>query len=394
MRILQAHNRHGSRGGADAVIDREHELLTRSGHDVAQFFTPPSDERSDRSWRNAAASVWNVEATRGLGEAIERFRPAVVHVHTPFPLMSPAIFRAAHRHGVPTVSTVHSYRYSCIAATLRRDGRLCEDCVGKTLKLPAVRHRCYHDNRPASAAMAASLTLHHSIGTFRRHVDTFLTLTEFSRQILLREGLAADQVSVKPNFVEDPGPTMPYDERTPTVLFVGRLVDEKGIRTLLAAWKKASRVGVRLIICGDGPLRTVVQQAAAQDSTIEFAGWLPGEVIIAAQKSAKMTVVPSEWYEAGPPLVLLDALACGTPLVTSDLENISRTVVETGAGLTFHMGDTDSLAKALCAMLEDPDAAARMGSAARGLYERDHTARASLAALESTYRRVTAPVTG
>lgn len=375
------------------MVDRERRLLEAAGHTVHQYFAPSSEESTDPAWRQAAAAVWNTRVTRQLTSEIASFRPTVLHVHTPFPLMSPAVFRSAHREGVPTVSTVHSYRYSCVAATLRRDGRICEDCVGAKLKLPAVRHRCYHDSLAGSGAMALSLSLHHTIGTFRRHVDCFLPLTEFSREILIRDGIPPDRVAVKPNFIDDPGPPVAYDEREPVVFFAGRLVEEKGIRTLLEGWRLAAPARHRLVVAGDGPLRDAVRIAADDDPSIELAGWLTAAEVSAFQRTSQLTVVPSEWYEAGPPLVLLEALAYGTPVLCSDLENICSTVVETRAGETFRTGDPVSFAKTLTAFLQDPSAAATMGKAARELYQRDHTAEIALCALEATYRRVAKPAT-
>jgi glycosyltransferase involved in cell wall biosynthesis len=385
MRILQAHSRHATRGGADHVIDRERELLVAAGHDVEQYFTAPA---SGPGVKQAAAAVWNVEAARDIRDRMRVWQPDVLHVHTPFPTLSPAVFWAAHAEGVATVGTVHSYRYSCIAATLRRDGHICEDCIASPLKLPGVRHRCYKDSVAASAVMTASLNLHRGIGTFTRRVGCFLTMTDFARHLLIRDGIPEQRVRVKPNCMDDPGEPVPFGEREPVVLFVGRLVQEKGITALLSAWRAVTG-DCRLVVIGDGPLRPEVEAAAAADATIEFRGWQTEDAVVRAQRTARLTVVPSEWYEAGPPLVMLQALACGTPLVTCDLENVAATAVASGAAVSFRTGDAASLAATLCRALADPAAGAVMGHAARGLYLRDHTPETTLEILESTYRSVT-----
>jgi glycosyltransferase involved in cell wall biosynthesis len=386
MRILQAHSRHATRGGADHVIDRERDLLVAAGHDVEQYFTEPA---SGAGLRQAAAAVWNVRAAREVRERIRAWRPDVLHVHTPFPTLSPAVFWAAHAENVATVSTVHSYRYSCIAATLRRDGHICEDCIESTLKLPGVRHRCYKNSVAASGVMTASLGLHRGIGTFDKRVGCFLTMTDFARNLLVRDGIPEDHIRVKPNCMDDPGEQVPFDDRDPVVLFVGRLVPEKGITALLAAWRATTTRGCRLVVVGDGPLRDEVESAAATDPSIDFRGWVSEEAVMQAQRSARLTVVPSEWYEAGPPLVMLQALASGTPLVTCDLENVAATAVGSGAALPFRTGDAASLAETLSRALADPSAGAAMGRAGRGLYLRDHTPEVTLEILESTYRSVT-----
>ncbi|QNN54031.1 glycosyltransferase family 4 protein [Nocardioides mesophilus] len=388
MRILLAHSQHSARGGADKVMEQEQELLREAGHEARQYVAADAGSTGQPAWRQAADAVWNNAAYRALRQEIRSFRPDVLHVHTPFPVLSPAAFRAASAEGIPAVTTVHSYRYSCIAGTLRRDGRICEDCVGSQWKTSGLRHGCYH-GRAASAAMTTSLVLHHRSGTFKNDVSRFLTLTEFARAVLVRDGIPADRVVVKPNFVEDPGHPVDYARRDPIALFAGRLVPEKGITTLLEAWRGARGSGARLVIVGDGPLREVVERAAGDDPSIDFRGWQTPEEVGALQARSRLTVVCSEWYE-GQPLVLLDALAHGTPLVVSDLDNLSSSVLAAGAGLSFRTGDPGSLGEALSAVLGDPGHAAAMGSRARDLYLRAHTPSAILADLERIYGEVIA----
>lgn len=388
MRILQAHNQHALRGGADAVVDRERALLEGAGHDVEQYFTPSADALGARSWQQGANAIWNRATVRGIAEAVSDFEPDLLHVHTPFPLMSPAIFWAARRHHLPVVATMHSYRYSCVAATLTRGGRVCEECVGGRLKVAAVRHRCYHGNLLATSAMVASLDVHRALGTFSDRVDRYLTLTEFGKQMLVREGIAEVKVGVKPNFVPDPGEPLPAPLRRNDVVFAGRLVAEKGVRTLLAAWASVRGVGARLLVMGDGPLADEVRRASATDPTITLLGWCSEARVLDELRHAQVAVVPSEWYEAGPPLVLLQALSAGTPALLSDVENIARRPVAAGAADCFATGDPRSLAVALRRMLSDRPRLERLGECARRLYLDQHTPEASLQSLEHTYRVV------
>src|SRR5688500_15165326 len=104
MRILQLHSHHAAKGGAPGVMAHERELLTSAGHSVEQYTVPAAQDAGIPSWRAAAKAVWNREAAREVTDRIHRFRPDVVHVHTPFPLLSPAVFRAAHAEGVPAVT--------------------------------------------------------------------------------------------------------------------------------------------------------------------------------------------------------------------------------------------------------------------------------------------------
>jgi glycosyltransferase involved in cell wall biosynthesis len=383
VRVVQAHNRHASRGGADDVLDREAALLRAAGHEVEQLLVEPGGSRG--ALADAAASVWNAGAVAELEHLMTRFRPDVLHVHTPFPVMSPAVFRAAHRKGVGTVATVHSFRYSCIVGTLRRDGQICEKCVGRVAKLAGVRHRCYHGSAAASLALTTSLVAHR--GTLRHHVDRFLPLTEFSAGILERDGIAPSHITVKPNCVDDPGRPTPADRRGGGALYVGRLVEEKGIATLLAAWREHDP-GISLTIVGDGPLRASVDAFSEAHPHVQALGWREPDEVSKLQATADLVVVPSEWYEAGPPLVMLQALASGTPVVSSDLANISGAALAAGAAVGFPPGDAEGLASAVETVAGDAQLRGRLGTAARELYLRSHTPAHIVSTLESVYAEV------
>jgi glycosyltransferase involved in cell wall biosynthesis len=188
--------------------------------------------------------------------------------------------------------------------------------------------------------------------------------------------------------MDDPSPLTPYGDRQAYVLFVGRLVEEKGLRTLLDAWRLAAPRHMSLRIAGDGPLRHLVEQFAEDDGSVEFLGWRSSAEIAKLQQEAMVTVVPSEWYEAGPPLVLLQALASGTPVLCCDLANICAGVTDAGAGLSFRTGDAASLSSRLTQILAGDADLLAMSGAARSVYEARHTPASTLATLERVYEEV------
>ena len=388
MRILQAHNHHAAKGGAMEVLAHERELLLDAGHDVEQYTLPAAEDLQMSALRAGAKAVWNREAARDVGAALRDFRADVLHVHTPFPLMSPSVFRAARAAGVPALTTLHSYRYSCVVGTCVRDGRVCEDCVGSRLKLPGIVHKCYHNSRGASVALTLGLDVHRAVGTFHKAVTRYLTLTEFSRNLLVRDGYPADRIVVKPNSVPDPGyrPEPSSEERR--VVFAGRLIDIKGVRTLLDAWQRTPS-GMTLVIAGDGELRPLVEERAAADPSIRFVGWVSEQEVTDLMASAELVVVPSQWYE-GAPLVILRSLGVGTPVLVSDLENLSTEVLEDEVGRTFAVGDATSLAEQLTAFAADPSRARDVRGRARASYDKRYSPQQDIRRLESLYSEVVA----
>jgi glycosyltransferase involved in cell wall biosynthesis len=388
VRILQLHNHHASLGGAMEVLAHEGQILSAAGHDVEQYTLPAAETLGLSALRAGAKAVWNVEAAKDVSSRIAAFHPDVVHVHTPFPLLSPSVFRAAYSAGVPAVTTLHSYRYSCVVGTCVRDGKICEDCVGSRLKLPGIRHACYHDSRPATVALTLGLGVHRAAGTFHKAVTRYLTLTDFARRLMVRDGYPEDRIFVKPNSVPDPGVAGRRTDGPRELFFAGRLIPIKGVLTLLEAWKGVPP-GMKLVIAGDGELRPAVEEAAAADSSIEFLGWVDEDTVTHRMRDAEVVLVPSEWYE-GQPLVMLRSLAVGTPLLTSDLENLCEDVMAAGAGWTFTTGDPASLRARLSELVERPELAADLRERCRETYVAQYSPAADLVRLEQTYTEVCA----
>lgn len=396
LRVLQVQSASRTSGGADAVMDFEAELLSSAGHVVERYVHPAvADELAGTraALRTAAEVVWNPAAAAEVARRSRAFSADIVHVHSPYPRLSPAVFAAAARSGAATVTTMHNYRLACPVATLAYQDRPCEACVGRRVKLPAVKRRCYHASRAATAAMAGSLTLHRAAGSFSRHLHRSLVFTEFARELFIREGLPADRIGLQANAVPDPGEPQHRSGPFGGVLFVGRLVPEKGIDTLLSAFEGLP--GVPLHIAGDGPLRGQVEAAAGRHDSIRYHGWLGDAGLAALFDRADLLVVPSTWYE-GQPLVMLQAMAAGLPLLVSGLDNLAQTAGVPDAGQTFRMGDTEDLRRQIRASVADLEGLRSRGRTARRLYSERHTPTRALVDLVGNYRaaRTTADISG
>jgi glycosyltransferase involved in cell wall biosynthesis len=287
----------------------------------------------------ARRTVWNGDTYRVVQAHIRRFGPDVIHAHNTFPLVSPALYYAADNAGVPVVQTLHNYRLICPAATLYRNGHVCEDCVGKMVPYGGVLHHCYRTSIGASATVGLMLTAHRFLRTYDRKIERYIALTEFTRKKFEAGGLPANKFVVKPNFLaDDPG------EGTGSgryALFAGRLSEEKGLRTLLDAWSGLSELPLK--IAGDGPLRPYVQARSAGRSHIELLGHLGREQLWDCLKAARFLVVPSEWYEGGQPMVVLEAIACGTPVLASDIGCLREVIREGVNGARFSPGNSVEL---------------------------------------------------
>jgi glycosyltransferase involved in cell wall biosynthesis len=384
MKVLLVHNHYQQRGGEDTVVEAEAELLSSRGHAVLRYGRHNDEIRglsASGKLRLAVGTTWARDTHHELRSMLARERPDVAHFHNTFPLVSPSAYYACNAAGVPVVQTVHNFRLLCPAATLLREQRICEDCVGR-LPWPGVLHACYHDSRAESMVIAVALSAHRIVGTYRQRVQRYLALTELGRELLIRGGLPADRIAVKPNFVSpDPG----YGEAIGDyVIFVGRLAHEKGILSLLDAWKQLPNIPLRII--GDGPLRAEVEARASSLAQARVLGQLPRDAVFEQLRGARLFVFPSEWYE-GLPMVLLEAMATGVPIVASRVGPIAEAMEGGRLGTLFRPKDADNLAHTVREALSNPSQLRAKALAARAAFERKYTAQVSYELLLSTYQQ-------
>jgi glycosyltransferase involved in cell wall biosynthesis len=384
MPVLLVHNYYQQAGGEDQVVAAEGAMLEGMGHGVTRYTVQNSSISAMPKARVAAMTTWNPEAYREIRGRVRRDRPAVMHCHNTFPLISPAAYRAARDEGVPVVQTLHNYRLLCPSATFFRNGRPCEDCMGKLVPWPGVVHACYRDSRAATGAVATMLGVHRMLGTWGRDVDVYIALTEFARRKFIEGGLPADRVMVKPNFVHpDPGLGGTVEAPGGYALFVGRLAAEKGIELLLKAWGRV-QANVPLKIVGDGPLAPLVVAAAKSTAMIEWLGPRARTDVLALMREASFLVVPSTWYE-GLPMIVAEAFAVGLPIVMSDIGGLSELVEHGRTGLMFRSGDVDELSARVDWAFGDPVRLRGMRVEARAEFEAKYTAERNYDLLMSIY---------
>jgi glycosyltransferase involved in cell wall biosynthesis len=391
LRVAMAHNHYGSEApsGENAAFEAERDLLRERGHDVLSF-----ERRSDEIRRRgivgtatgALSAPWNPFAARRLRTLLERERPDVLHVHNPFPLLSPAVFHAARGLPVATIWTLHNYRPFCAAATLMRDGAPCTECIDRRSPLPGVVHGCYRGSRAATLPLAAMIDLLQRAGTLATEVDAFVVLTEFQREMVIRAGLPAGRVHVKPNFHPRPPPVVPWREREPRVLFAGRLGPEKGVRVLLDAWSLWPGAPL-LEIAGDGPERGALEaraRAHGLGERVRFLGRISPSDVERRMAGARLLAVPSLCFE-GFPLVVRDAFAAAVPVAASRIGALERIVDDGATGLLFSPGDAADLHRRVAEAWADPSRLEAMGVAARAAFEARYTADLSYRALLAVY---------
>jgi glycosyltransferase involved in cell wall biosynthesis len=391
MKILLVHCHYlQTGGGEDVVFEKERQLLERAGHQVIVYRRSNVDVNSYRGVKRLVLlqkAVWNADTRDTFAELLRTEKPDVVHVHNTWVMISPSIYSACREAGVPVVQTLHNYRLLCPGETFFRDGRACEDCLEHSI-WGSVRHRCYRDSYAETAGKVLMLAVHRARHTWDREVASYIVLTEFARDKFLQGGLPAHKLFIKPNFVDpDPGPRAGDGSYA---IFAGRLSPEKRVSTMLSGWIRLhSRVP--LVIVGGGPQRAELEEEAirANLSSVVFKGKLSHDETLAAIKGARFLIFSSEWYETFG-LTMIEAFACGVPVICSRLGAMEEIVEEGRTGLHFTPGDSQDLAEKVQWAWDHPERMQQMGREARQEYERKYTAEKNYPRLMQIYREAIA----
>lgn len=383
MKILMLHNFYSEPGGEEKGFYSDCELFRSHNVDVITY-SQHNEHQQNNKFKTVARCVWSAADYSHILKLIKHEKPDIMHVHNDFPLLSPSIYHAAFRAGIPAVHTLHNYRWVCPAGTLSRRGKPCIKCIGKSMPWPGVVHACYHRGRAATAVVAAMLTTHNLMGTFRHRVQAAIVFTDFMKNIYIQAGFSESQIHLRANFI-DPDPGMGNGEGN-FVLFVGRLAAEKGIDVMLNAWAQFSS-GMSLKIVGQGPLYDQIRQRAISLPGVDLLGYVNKSYLDYLYKHAKILIVPSIWYE-GSPSVICEAYAAGLPVLASNIGSLSELVRDGYNGAHFTAGDAGSLADVMGRMLANPDRLLALRQGARQTYECKFTAAASFRRLMEIYASV------
>ncbi len=345
--ILMLHNSYQYGGGEDASTIAEIEVLRQAGHKVTLV-----EEHNDRikqfSFVNKLqlffSAAWNDKKYAEIRLLLQELKPDLCHVQNFFPLFSPSIHAAAKSLNIPTIQHLRNFRLGCLNGYLFRKNTVCEACVGKN-PWRGVINRCYRNSLPASVSVWNMITHNRWRKTWHQDVDGFIAPTHCAAKMLVEIGIPHDRLYVKPNVTPDPliNQSITLLPQTPTFLFIGRLSPEKGIITLLKAWKKLAQSDWKLQIVGNGQQKTELEIYVKEHglNNVSFKGYQSKNKIIELIKKSTTVVVPSQWYETFG-RVVIESFACGRSVIVSNLGALIELVTEGKTGFLVNPTDIDA----------------------------------------------------
>lgn len=388
MRILEINKYHYIKGGADSVFFNTCSLLRGSGDEVAElcvrhpdnlpsewesYFVDAPELRNQGvlgKIRGIPRFFSNPHAATQAERLIKDFRPEIAHIHNIFNGISLSILPVLKRYGVPAAVTMHDTRFICPSSFYLRPGRRCAHCLERG-GIYCGLDCCYQGSLLNSWMCAAEMLHKEHLMPYDRYIDRYIFV---SRRYMAIHGERHEWFSRKGevlyNFMPSLDRFVPEPCKGDYLLFYGRVTPEKGIGTLIEAMRRMPNV--RLKVAGTGPMFDELKALGLPN--VEFLGFMSGDALFDVVRGASAVVVPSEWEENNP-LTVIEAYACGKPVVGSRIGGIPE-LITSDTGWLFEPGDVGGLAKALGNVLAvSDDEYARMSASARRLAESEFNPR-------------------
>jgi glycosyltransferase involved in cell wall biosynthesis len=371
VKTLLIHDFYQQFGGEDAAALADKALLESKNQEMMVYTRDNAEIKGFSIIEKLKAPIqtlYSWQTRKELTKLVSDRRPDVAYIHNFFPLISPSVYHVLHSLGVPVVQVIHDFRFFCPNGWFFTHGQICERCKGGNY-FNAVRFRCYRDSYLASAVAASSIGINRLAGILEK-IDGFVCLTDFLKEKLVESGIPLEKIFIKPNFM-DASQTVPDYGRGKYALFLGRLSPEKGIWTLVHAFRQLK--GISLKIAGTGPMEGEVRSFLKENAVenVELVGFKSGRDKCQLLRESMFLVMPSECYETFG-LAILEAYAAGKPVVASNIGSLPWLVRDGKSGLLFATGDGDDLARKIIRLSERPDEREAMGRFGRALVETEY----------------------
>jgi len=399
VKIVLAHKYYFIKSGAGRYLFDLQKMLETHGNTVIPFAMKNSlnlstpyekyfvsevaTEKVTLGWqglRTLGRMMFSFEAQKKMTQLIKEEKPDLVHAHNVYYQISPTVFLSTREQGVPTVMTVHDYHMISPQYMRWSRGRIEDWSRAGVLEGAFAR---YHKNSFfASLASSATYHLHNRMGLYHL-VDRYITPTKFVKGELIKKGFPAEHIHVLPYGIEATH-VLPYIGRDDGyVLFVSRLVEEKGCWPLLKAAKNLPHIQFKIV--GSGPEEKKMKCWAIDTPNVEFVGFKSGEDLWQIYRGARCVVVPSLWQEVFG-MVALEAMAAGKPVIASNIGGLPEVIDDRVTGLLVQPGSVQDLAATIERLHRDSAYAAELGAAGRQKVLLDFTVEKHYQGLMEIYR--------
>lgn len=375
MKVLMVndHELEGHGGAASYVLDLMKEL-ERRGHTTFLYYP--------QTRANIFGRIFNFSSFLKIKKILNEQEIDIAHFHEIFFNATPSTILAADLFKIPSLITVHDYGGFCPEGRfLRKNNELCNKfCMG------------VHCFNCVLFQKAIYFQIKYKIQKqILRKVSCFLSPSKFVRRVLEANGFK--RIIVFPYAIDTRKFKFTPLKQNHQILFVGRLVKEKGCEYLLQAFPEIVKEinDAKLLIVGEGPEKKKLMRLARElkiRKRVEFVGWIPRERINYYYQNSNLLVVPSVWYEVCG-IVILEAFATGRPVVASRIGGIPDVINDNLNGYLVEPKNPNQLAKKIINILSDKDLAVKMGRKGRKLVEEKYNIKTHVNKHLKIYKQLT-----
>ncbi len=354
MKILLIHNFYRYRGGEDRYVEILEETLVSKGHQVRHFFYDSRNINTFNFFQKCLIPLRLIHSPRlnkKLKKLLVEEKPDLVVVHNLSPLLSFSLLKVVKRSGIPLLKRLENYKFLCLNGLfLRNNFTVCEVCKHGNF-FPGMIHRCYQRSFSSSMGIALAEFIHRRLKTVIKSADLFLATSRFVKGKFVEAGFPADRIAVQPNFI-DFEPLDVVVSPGNYAIYLGRLSKEKGLLTLLKAFKNLPELPLKVL--GEGPMEEELLEYARLHhmKNVTFEGFVDGNLKREMLKKALFLVFPSECYESFG-YTIIEGYGCGVPVVASDIGGARELIQEGNTGFLFEAGNPDDLQKKISQMMTD-----------------------------------------
>ena len=334
MKILQIHNKYIYSGGEDSVVEEEAKLLISKGHEVMQLLRDNSEIKSlSEKIKTFVDLPYSNNSKQILIDKLKKIeKPDIAHIHNLFPLWTYSILEVLKEKKIPVIMTLHNYRL-----IWSKIGLFDND---------AKNFGYFKDSRLKTFLISRWLDKNKRL---LDNVNKFIVLTDFIKEKFENLGIDKSKLIVKPNFIKKKNNIFKEISIKSDAIFCSRISRDKGIFTLLKAWKN---IDLKLNIYGDGPQLEKITKKNTNNKFI-FHGQISRDILMKKIRYSKFLIFPSEWFECLP-MTIIEAFRENTLVLASDIGSIKSIIKHKFNGILFKPGDADDLKKKVEWILNNP----------------------------------------
>lgn len=342
MKVLIINNNNSIVGGNDAAALNQFALFRNKS--LETFFFSRNTFNSTFELGNKLSFVkyfYNKDAKKSLQATINEFTPSIIHIHSFSGIVSNSLLSVLKNNNVKSVMTIHDYKLICPVSSCLSHTKLCTKCAEENNPKNVIFNKCNRNSMLYSGVNYLDYKIANDYFNQRALIDNYIFVSKFSAQLHYHFfPHLKNKSQIIPNFFTPQTKDRLLKESY--LLYIGRLSAEKGILQFVNRFTKHKNLALSLLVAGDGPLKSQIEQIAMNDHRIKLLGFIKGDEKERLISKAKYVVLPSQWYENNP-ISLIESLALGTPVLASNIGGIPEIVEDNKNGFLFEAFNDQSI---------------------------------------------------